>query len=341
VAIARKIRRKRFVTRSLFLLLALGQWISAESGRVGTIEFFGYKGLDIDRLRSHLPIRPGDRYDNDLTLRLRKAVFDAIGREPTDVAAICCDRNGNRLLYIGLPGASFRKFAYLPQPVGQERLPSELVRLYARLDSALEAAVSRGNGGEDDSAGYAIAADPTAKSLQLSVRAWALQHNEELLRVLRDSAFVEDRRIASDAIGYARQTPTQISALLRAARDPDGEVRNNATRALGVLARSKPSLAARMAPDTFIALMSSGLWRDRNKAALLLASLTATRNAALLAKIRTESVDAVTEMARWQEAGHAYFARLILGRLRGIPEEQLQKIAWNGPLEGIVPNENE
>ena len=43
----------------------------------------------------------------------------------------------------------------------------------------------------------------------------------------------------------------QVLALIRAARDPDDEVRNNATRALGVLVRSARALPLLFAPDHF------------------------------------------------------------------------------------------
>src|SRR5207249_2262256 len=109
---------------------------------------------------------------------------------------------------------------------------------------------------EDDSNGYALVKDPTARSLQLAVRQWAIKHEQELSRVLEFSSAVEDRRVASDAIGYARQSREQIAALLRAARDPDDEVRNNATRALGVLVRSNPALASEIAPATFIDMLN-------------------------------------------------------------------------------------
>ena len=62
----------------------------------------------------------------------------------------------------------------------------------------------------------------------------------------------------------------RLLALRRAARDPDDEVRNNATRALGVLVRSNRALAASIPPDTFIEMLNSGTWSDRNKAGMLL-----------------------------------------------------------------------
>ena len=45
-----------------------------------------------------------------------QAVAGAFGKEPTDVAAICCDEKGNHLLLIGLPGASNKGFIYNPEP---------------------------------------------------------------------------------------------------------------------------------------------------------------------------------------------------------------------------------
>ena len=41
-------------------------------------------------------------------------------------------------------------------------------------------------------------------------------------------------------------------------------------------------------------------------------------------------------MALWHEAGHAYSARLVLGRVAGLPEDRLKAMAWNGPVDAIV-----
>ena len=256
-----------------------------------------------------MPVQEGNPYRDSLKGVLRKFISDAIGKEVTDVAAVCCDEKGNHLLFVGLPGRSYKKFVYNPEPRGTERLSPAIVELYARLDHALEAAVRKGNGAaeEDDSNGYALIKDPAARSLQLAVREWAIKHNRELLDVLLLCSFVEHRRIASDALGYVWQSPEQLSALLHAARDPDREVRNNATRALGVLARSQPSVASQIPPQTFVEMLNSGLWTDRNKATSLLVQLTLTRSPDLLAKIRSESFDSVLEMATWREPAHASY----------------------------------
>jgi hypothetical protein len=306
--------------------------------RIGDIEFFGYKGLDIAGIRNALPLKEGDAYTEETKAAIRQAVSAALGKAPTDVAAICCDEQGNRLLFIGLPGASSKSFAYHPEPQGEQRLAPDIMDLYSRLDPAIEAAVRKGGGAaeEDDSNGYALIQDPAARSLQLAVHDWAVQHEAELLRVLESSSAVEHRRVASDALGYARQSRQQILALVAAARDRDDDVRNNATRALGVLVRSKPALAAQIPPDTFIEMLNSGVWSDRNKSAGLLAQLTDQADPALLGKLRSLALDSLLEMAAWRQPGHAYFSRMLLGRVAGLPEDRLHDLAWNGPIEVII-----
>ena len=52
----------------------------------------------------------GDEYSDVTKNQIRQAVIDLTGKEPTDVAAVCCDENGKSLLFIGLPGASSKSF---------------------------------------------------------------------------------------------------------------------------------------------------------------------------------------------------------------------------------------
>jgi hypothetical protein len=324
--------------RGWLLLVLFGAAPAIASDRIGDIEFFGYKGLDITKVRKTLLVHEGGQYSDRTKIQVRQAVADAIGKEPTDVAAICCDEKGNRLLFIGLPGASYKSFVYNREPKGNERLSPGILNLYGRLDHALEAAVRRGSQAaeEDDSNGYALVKDPPVRSLQLAVRQWAIKHERELLRVLEFSSAVEHRRVASDAVGYTRQSQDQILALVSAARDPDDEVRNNATRALGVLVRSNAALAFEIPSDTFIEMLNSGIWTDRNKGTALLMQLTVGRNSDLLAKIRSLALDSLVEMASWRRPSHAYFARMVLGRVAGLPEDRLKELAWNGPIDPII-----
>jgi hypothetical protein len=174
------------------------------------------------------------------------------------------------------------------------------------------------------------------RALQLEMRAWALEHGPELVHVLRSSSDTKQRRVASAVLGYARQSPEQIVTLIRAARDPDPVVRNNATRAVVVLVRSNARLAEGVEPETFLAMLGSGTWSDHNKAVALLDLMTSGRDPKLLARIREQALEPLIEMALWSNAGHAYFARVVLGRLGGLPEEQLSLMALDGPVDPIV-----
>lgn len=74
----------------------------------------------------------------------------------------------------------------------------------------------------------------------------------------------------------------------------------------------------------------------RNKGASLLVELTADRRPDLLEKIQAAAEDSLLEMAKWRDSSHAYFARMILGRVFGIPEDRLRELAWKGPVTSII-----
>lgn len=190
--------------------------------------------------------------------------------------------------------------------------------------------------GAIDSQGYTLTKYPALRALQMRERTWALAHGPEVFQVLQDSADAKQRKIASGLLGYAQQSQDQIAALVHASRDPDPDVRNNATRALGVLVESNVKLAAEIEPDTFIAMLGSGIWTDRNKAIWLLVPMTAERDPQLLTKIRAQAFGQLVEMARWSDYGHAAGARLVLGRLAGIAEDKLEPMLWNGPPDAII-----
>ena len=297
--------------------------------RIGIIDFYGYAGLNVDEIRSRLPIKVGDQfsYQRPITDVVDKAVKSITGRLTTAIEPVCCDPQGNFIIYIGLPGASIKPTKFNPIPKGKSHFPAEAVELYDQTMEAIGAAISRGIGSEDHSQGFALSNEPAARAKQMEVRAYAVEHEKLIRDVLTSSGDARQRGVAAHLLGYARQSQEQISALVYASHDADDTVRNNATRALGVLADSSPKIAARIPPSGFIGMLSSGSWTDRNKAGLVLMSLTRARDANLLGRIRAEALTPLIEMARWTDRGHAYSARFLLGRIAGIPEEHLIELS--------------
>ncbi len=323
----------------LVLLLVLAVPAAARD-RVALIEFFGYQGLEVEPIRNALPVQEGAPYSADAKEQVREAVRRVTGRDATDVQGICCDENGDRVLFIGLPGRSSREFRLNPLPTGSVRLSDKITELYARLDRAEEAAARQGGDAprEDDSSGYRLLHYAPARELELQVREYALAHESEIRDALQNSSDARHRAIAADALGFAERSPGQIAALVQACRDPDDDVRNNSTRALGVLLSAEPALAEQIPAAVFIEMVGSGIWSDRNKGSFVLGALAESQDARLAEQIKSEAWEPLLEMARWRDIGHAARARLLLGSILGIPEDRLMQLAFGPPqpfLEAI------
>lgn len=321
-------------------LLALSAAFGQEKDRrIGSIDFFGYAGMNLDQIRSALPIHKGELYPGPATTieKIEQAIRSAIGLMPTDVASVCCDRDGNYMIFVGLPGESIRQTRFNPVPKGKAQLPGEILTLYEQTMDALSTAVSKGNAQEDTSKGYALSiTDAPLRTKQLAVRAYAIRHESLIRAVLSSSSKTQQRVVAAYLLGYARQSRQQIADLVRASHDPDDGVRNNATRALGVLADSSAKVAAQIPAGGFIRMLSSGSWTDRNKAMWVITTLTKSRDPKLLGELRSEALVSLIEMARWQSTGHAYDARILLGRIAGIEEKRLEQLAKENGVDEII-----
>ena len=324
----------------IILLLAVVAFGQENHRRIGEIDFYGYAGFDLDKVRSALPLREGDDFsDSDFvgTLdRISAAITKVIGKPPTDIVVVCCDDQGGQMIYIGLPGRSIRNVRFNLPPKGSVHFPARVNDLYQQTMEASSKEVRKGAGKEDESKGYAISSDPELRAKQLATREYATHHEQLVLRVLASSEDAEQRIVAAHILGYARQSRGQIAALVRAGYDTDDIVRNNAIRALGVLAQSNPRVAARIPAEQFIVMLNSGSWTDRNKAGFLLDELSRRRNPKLLSRLRSQALDSLIEMARWRSRGHAGTARILLGRIAGIEETRLQRLVDAGEVDQII-----
>ena len=112
--------------------------------------------------------------------------------------------------------------------------------------------------------------------------------------------------------------------LLQAASDADSTVRNNAIRAIWVLAsyaEDKPDILHRIDPEPFVAMLGSPEWSDRNKAIVVLLALTKRSDARWAERFRWDALVSPAEMARWQSPDHARNAFELLGRVVGLSDE--------------------
>lgn len=327
----------------LLLILSLSVVSSGQEPQrhVGAIEFYGSAGFDPNKIRAALPLHEGDDFSSTPDAlsaaieHVKEAVKQATGRAPTDVAPVCCNAQGDWIIYVGLPGKTNKSRPYNPAPKGTLRLPSNVLSLYQETMDANMLAVQKGTG-EDDSKGYALATDETLRAKQLATREYALRNGRLLRRVLATSAGTQQRVVAAHVLGYARQSSEQIAALVRASRDVDETVRNNAVRALAVIAGSNPKAARRIPASDFIEMLNSGSWSDRNKAGFLLDKLSQRRDPGVLGQLHAHALAALLEMARWRESGHAYPSRILLGRIAGIEENRLQRLVGSGQVEEII-----
>ena len=306
--------------------------------RIGEIEFFGSGGIDLNKLRAALPFHEGDEFRFEtMEEKLRQsaeAVKQVTGHSPTDMAPTCCDDRGNWIIYVGVSRKTVR---YNPPPKGASPvLPKNVLNIYERFMSALMEGVQAGKAAEDRSKGYALSEYPPLRSTQLEMRAYAVGREALLRTVLEKCRNDQQRIVASELLGFARQSRSQLNALVQATHDGNGTVRNNATRALLVLVDSNSNLRRAIPVEGFIHLLSSGTWTDLNKTGSLLELITRDRNPTLLARLRKAEVqESLIEMARWR-TGHAGAARYILGRIAGVDEELLQQLVTSGDLEEIL-----
>ena len=202
-------------------------------------------------------------------------------------------------------------------------------------------AVMKGHASEDDSEGYTLTNEPKARRAELAIREYALRNEALTLQVLASSSDARHRAIAAQLLGYGRQSDEQVDALVRASLDADGGVRNDAVRALEVLAGAKPDFANRIPPEPFVRLLRSGAWSDHNKASLLLLALTKGRDPKVLTLLRTDALDSLIEMARWRSVGHAEAALAILGRIAGLSEDPLNRLIEAGQADTIISKLNQ
>lgn len=307
--------------------LALAQSSSDETRRIATIDFYGLKTLDSERLRTALPVHEGDlvrmRDAADVKRRIQAGLSAVPHIRDVHATAVCCAQDGGIQMFIGVQEDTSRVLRFRPAPSGATRLPAELLTADAAATAAVTQAVLQGHTTEDDSLGHAFLTDaPEARALQEKLVPLAARNLDILRRVLHDSADAEQRAAAARLLGYAPDLQSVVGDLSYAVTDPYPAVRNDAVRALGVFTRGRNP--PRIPYGPFIELLSSPEWTDLNKSSFALDALSEGRDPALLSLLRQRALPALVTMVRWHDPDHTFPAYSLLGKIGGLSDKEIQ-----------------
>ena len=334
--VLRAARTKGFVMRSATLSCVLiGAFhapMAAQTQRIGTVEVYGARHISPDEVKRASGLSAGEPAPEDgaaIEARVRRLR----GVSETQVSVVCCE-NGESVVYIGIQEGRPR-LETRAAPTGVVALPEEVMNAEVEFSSALQEAVEQGRADEDHSAGHALMKDPRAREAQERFIDLAALYGDSLRLVLRESRFPLQRALAAQVLGYLPDKRMAVEALTPALTDASAAVRNDAARAVWIIAdyaRDKPELRVSVPVEPLVAMLHSLVWTDRNKSSLVLMALTASRDSTLLALLDARARAELEEMAAWKTQ-HALAPFVVLGRIDGREDQEIFA-AWQARGSG-------
>ncbi len=309
-----------------FWIFLLPAALAADSApRVRTVDYYGLRKIPANRIQKAVGVNAGDPLPpskGDLEDRLEKIP----GVVQARVEVVCCE-GSDGMLFVGIEEKGAPHFALRTPPTGEEALPPEIVESYHQLVQTVEDAARRGSTAEDLTHGHPLAADPDARAIQESFVNFTGHHLAQIREVLRSSADGGQRSLAATLIGYAPDKSAAVNDLEYAMQDPDEDVRASAMgahNAIAILAAKQPDLGIHISPTWLVEMLNSIALSDRNGAMRALINLTDSRSAASLDLMRERALSSLVEMAQWNSLRYALPAFILLGRVGGIDEQQIQ-----------------
>ena len=329
-------------TRMVGLVLAActigGTDAIAQLPPIGSIDFYGARKTTHAQMREALGLSVGDSVSALTLFTIPARLADLPGVGSAAVDPVCCE-GGKTMLYVGIIEEGAPEVKLHQPPEGVSRLSADVVSLGQAHGYAHQRAIMRGIVSEDISEGHSLVSDSTVRIIQRRFAAIAATNLDSLRTVLRTSADADHRALAAQIMGYAANKQSVVEDLVYAMRDPAAEVRNNATRALALiagLAQRRPELGIRVPFEPFIDLLNSLAWTDRNKASLALMQLTESRDPAMLAALKARAFDSIVDIARWTNPGHAVPGVFMLARMAGISDADAFAMYERGEKEKII-----
>lgn len=322
--------------RPLWSFIFLACSLSAQP-RIGVLDFYGLRKVPQAKVRQVLGVHEGDP--------LPASKGDTEGRMDnipgvieSHLEAVCCDA-GKMILYVGIEEKGAHRFETREPPDGDATLPTDVTNTYKRFLSASELGSRYGQNKEDLTHGYALSQNPETREVQEEFPALVDRYLPDLRHVLRDSSDEEQRAMAVYVMAYDHHTEDALSDVQFALKDDDPGVRLNAVHALKALAvysQLNPKAGLKIEPTWLIEMLNSLSWQDRTQALAVLEIVTAKADQDTLDEIRDRALDSLVEMARWKTLAHALPAYLLLGRVAGMADAQVQAAWTSGDRESVI-----
>lgn len=305
--------------------------------RVGEIEIYGLHRVPAARIRKALQLNTGDPLPaskGDVEERLEQVPGVVLAR----LEAVCCEA-GQAILFVGIEERAAAHFSFHTPPAASSVLPEPVLAVYRQFLAALQDAGRKGNTAEDFTQGHSLMADPEVRKFQEQFVSYARDHLEQVRDVLRNAAGEEQRAIAAVVAGYAADKRQIVPDLEYALQDPDEAVRANAVRslnAIAVLARREPGRGIEVHPTWFIEMLNSVVLNDKLRAASALVDLTEARDPDVLAQLRERALASLVEMAQWNKLEYALPPYILLGRIGGLSEQEIQTTWTKGRRTDVI-----
>src|SRR5688500_15596206 len=171
--------------RSVFiltLLAAAAPVAFSQMPPIGIIDVYGIRTVREDHVRGLLRIAVGDSFPSSVAAAERRlAAIPGVIR--ATITGTCCDA-GKSIMFVGIEETASAAPRFRPEPDGFIYLPQDILQTGATLDAAREAAVLRGQAGEDQSAGHSLMEDSAGRALQLRFIGFAVRDSARLRDVL-------------------------------------------------------------------------------------------------------------------------------------------------------------
>jgi len=334
VSNSRQARKDYRKTLTLLFVIISTIGVGCQPMQVALIDFYGPRSNEAE-LRACLPFKVNDTIqiltDSATYYGARKAILDCFKKaqpkiKQADLGFVCCVDSSKWIVYVGVGVENESKKIPERLKTNDIKLPTEITGLYDSLQGLLMEAIHRGEAGEDRSSGHALTDYLPMRKVQQEFIRYANANLNLLIEVLKTSKYGSQRAVAATVMGYYHNKAAIIKDLLAAVTDFESEVRNNAVRAIGVIAdyaQSRPDLKLEIPANLFITMINSITWTDRNKSMGVLLSLTANRNKNLLDHLKRDALEPIVDMAKWKNIGHAEAGLRVLGRMAGWTEKEI------------------